>query len=74
MSSIIISNVKDKNLEPIDYYRNPQFKSFSVSSSLMALMPFYKELLRQILDNKINENFQDLALTKVQTKKIIKVF
>lgn len=73
MSKVIFSNTKTKGLEPIDFYKNPKLKSEGVTDFLSTLVPFYKELLKPII-NDIEKSYQDFPLTKQQTEQIKTIF
>ncbi|SEM46922.1 hypothetical protein SAMN05421856_103399 [Chryseobacterium taichungense] len=74
MKKIILSNIKTKGLEPIDYYRNPSYQKFGVSEGTSTLVAFYKELIKPVVGAKIDEKFKDFALSKVQTEQIKTIF
>jgi hypothetical protein len=74
MSSIIISNVTESNKSPLDYYKNDSYEKFAIASSTSTIVPFYKDLLRMVLDKKVDETFKDFALSKEQTQQIKIVF
>ena len=73
MSKVIFSNTKTKGLEPIDFYKNPKLKSEGVTDFLSTLVPFYKELLKPII-NDIEKSYQDFPLTKQQNEQIQSIF
>lgn len=74
MAAISISNIKIKGLKPMDFYNNPQYKDFNVHDGSSTLVPFYQELLREVLGSKVDERFQDYALTPVETQQIQTIF
>jgi len=74
MSGILITNVTNKDKEPVDYYNNKEFKKFGISDGFSTLVPMYKELLKEVLGNRVEEFFQDLALSVTETKLILVVF
>jgi len=57
MSSIIISNVTESDKSPLDYYKNDSYEKFVIASSTSTIVPFYKDLLRMVLDKKSRRNF-----------------
>lgn len=73
MSKVIFSNIKTKGLEPIDFYKNPKLKSEGVTDFFSILVPFYKELLKPII-NDIEKSYEDFPLTKQQTEQIQAIF
>ncbi len=68
MKGIDISNIKIKNLEPIDFYHNPSYKMFGVGSEFSTLVPWYKEKIQEVLGSKVNENLEDYELTTTETQ------
>ena len=74
MKSISISNVKIKGLSVFDFRRNPQYKEFNVHDGTSTLVPMYKELLKPVVGDKIDETFNDFALSKEQTEQIKSIF
>lgn len=74
MSSIIISNVTESDKSPLDYYKNDRYEKFAIASSTSTIVPFYKDLLRMVLDKKVDETFKDSALSKEQTEQIKTIF
>ncbi|MFY8068704.1 MAG: hypothetical protein ACOVMG_01295 [Flavobacterium sp.] len=73
MNKVIFSNIKTKGLEPIDFYKNPKFKSEGVTDFFSTLVPFYKQLLKAII-NDIEKSHEDFALSKQQTEQIQTIF
>ncbi len=73
MSHIRISNIKIKNLEPINFYKNPKYQKFGVNNGTSTLVSFYKELLKPII-NDIEKSYEDFPLTKQQTEQIQAIF
>lgn len=61
-----------------DYYstfaKQEKYKFFNVGNSLSTLVPFYKDLIKDIVGDKIKETFQDFALSEEQTEQIKTVF
>ena len=74
MRGIYISNIKIKNLNPMDFYNNRNYKMFSVGSNSSTLVPWYKELLKEVLGTKIDENIEDYALHISETQAIKYIF
>lgn len=74
MSGIVITNVTNKEKEPLDYYNNPQYHKFAIGSGTSTLVPFYKKLIEEVIGDKINETFQDYTLSKSETKAIQVIF
>ena len=74
MSGIVITNVTNKEKEPLDYYNNPQYHKFAIGSGMSTLVPFYKELLEEVIGEKVNETFHDYALSKSETQAIQTLF
>lgn len=74
MAGVRFSNIKTAGLEPIDFYHNPDFHATSISDFMSTLVPFYKELLKQVIGNKANETFDDFALTASQAQSIRDLF
>jgi hypothetical protein len=74
MNYINISNLKTEGLTPLDFYRNPSYKRFGVSSGSSTLVPFYKELLKEVIGEQVNTVFMDRALSKSETEQIKIVF
>ena len=74
MSGIDFSNVKIKGLEPINFYKNEKYRHIGISSSFSTLVPMYKELLREVINNKVDENFHDMPLSTEQTQQVKSIF
>ncbi|NAS30946.1 hypothetical protein GTQ40_08200 [Flavobacteriaceae bacterium R38] len=74
MNGIVISNVTNKDKEPIDYHRNIEFKKFAIGSSSSTLVPLYKELLFSVIGDRINTFFQDYILSREEMFKMKDVF
>lgn len=74
MKAFIVSNVKIKNLDSMDFYNNPEYKSIGVHEGTSTLVPFYKELLEEVIGNKVEEIFKDDTLSKEKTIAIQAVF
>lgn len=74
MKGIDISNVKIKNLEPMDFYNNRGYKMFGVGVGSSTLVPWYKDLLSDVLGSKIDEELQDYALSRIKTEQIKSIF
>jgi hypothetical protein len=75
MEEIMISNdtFYDKDYKRTFAHRD-KYKLFSVSSDTSTLLPFYAELLEQVLGEKMKEYFQDFALSKKETEEIQSIF
>lgn len=72
MEYILISNYsfydKDYNRTFRDNYE--KYKFFNVGTTFSTLVPFYQNLLKQVIGNKAGERFKDYALSKIQTEQI----
>lgn len=75
MSNLLISNESyhDKNQEKTFSYQS-EYKYFYVGSLMSTLVPFYKDLLREVLGDTIDEPFKDLALSAAQTQQVKDIF
>ncbi|MDR6969671.1 hypothetical protein J2X31_003705 [Flavobacterium arsenatis] len=75
MNGIKISNETyyDKDHNKTFSYQE-KYKSFSIGSVFSTLVPFYANLLKPIVGDKIEETFKDFALSKEQTEQIQAVF
>ena len=75
MSYIRITNESffDKDYNKTFSYQE-KYKFFNVGDSLSTLVPMYKKLLQEVIGEKINETFQDYALSKSETKQIQVIF
>ncbi len=75
MSYIRISN--DSFFDK-DYYKTfakqQKYKFFNVGDNLSTLVPMYQDLLREVLGEKVEEAFQDYALSLEKTLQIQEVF
>lgn len=74
MSYVIISNIPVDGLEPLDFYKNEDYRKFGVSSGSSTLVPVYKEYLSQIIGDKINSIIKDRTFTSVETEAIKDLF
>ena len=74
MKGLIITNIKDKDKTPLDYYNNSNYKKFGISSSTTKLLPMYQELLREVIGNDVNTTFIDRVLTEEETRTIQSIF
>ena len=75
MEEILISNESyyDKDYNKTFRYQE-KYKSFNVDTTFSTLVPFYQNLLKQVIGNRADEKFKDFALSKVQTEQIKAIF
>jgi uridine kinase len=75
MTEVLISNDSfyNKDYEKTFSY-NQEYKFVSVNSGTSTLVPFYKDLLREVLGDAIDEPFKDLALGTAQTQQVKDIF
>lgn len=75
MKGIKISNESyyDKDHNKTFRYQE-KYKSFSIGSTFSTLVPYYQNLLKQVIGNKADEKFKDFALSKTQTEQIKTIF
>lgn len=75
MSYIRITNASffDKDYNST-FARQKEYRFFNVGSSMSTLVPIYIEIFRKILGNKVDETFQDFALSKEETEQIKTIF
>lgn len=75
MKYIRISNESFYDKDYLKTFRyQEKYKFFNVASDLSTLVPFYQNLLKQVIGNKADEKFKDFALSKVQTEEIKTIF
>lgn len=75
MQKIIISNDTffDKDYNKTFSYQE-KYDFFGINTGTSTIVPFYEDLLRTVLGNKVDETFKDFALSKEQTQQIKIVF
>ncbi|SEC37587.1 hypothetical protein SAMN04489761_2819 [Tenacibaculum sp. MAR_2009_124] len=75
MSYIRISNDSFFDKEYYSTFaKQDEYKFFNVGSSFSTLVTFYKDLLREVLNNKVDEVFRDEVIESNQIKQIKEVF
>jgi len=74
MSYIRISNESffDKDFDKT-FVNQDKYKFFNLGDSFSTLLPFYKELLRGVIGNKVDETFKDYELNFSKTQSIQEV-
>jgi hypothetical protein len=75
MYRIIISNDSffDKDYNKTFSYQE-KYDFFGINKETSTIVPFYQELLKTVLGNKIEETFKDFGLSKEQTEQIKTIF
>ena len=74
MSFVRLSNIEISQKDSMDFYENSEYKLFGVNDDTSTLVPFYKDLLREVLGDAIDEPFKDLALSATQTQQVNDIF
>ncbi|WP_185289985.1 hypothetical protein [Chryseobacterium lactis] len=76
MDYILISNESfyDKDYDSTFRDNYLKYKFFNIGSTFSTLVPYYQNLLKQVIGNKADEKFKDFALSKVQTEQIKMIF
>lgn len=74
MSYIRISNIKIGSKDYMDFYKNPKYKLFGINDTTSTLVPFYKELLREVIVGAADQKFRDRALSTIETQQIKDIF
>jgi hypothetical protein len=54
--------------------KQTEYKSFGIGSDASTIVPIFKDLLREVLGDKMDEEFKDFELSKEQTKEIRAIF
>ncbi|NOQ75547.1 MAG: hypothetical protein GQ574_26290 [Crocinitomix sp.] len=74
MNTIKLSNIKVENLSPLDFYRNESYLQFGVNNGSSTLVPFYIDILREAIGEKVDSVQNDLPLSKEEITTIKNLF
>ncbi|WGH74650.1 hypothetical protein P8625_11195 [Tenacibaculum tangerinum] len=74
MSEVLISNVSFYDKDYFNEFLKNNNKHFSIGSPADFWVSFYKDLLREVINDEVDESFRDRELGNKQIKQIQKVF